>query len=473
MLVPFRPDITGTVRMEPVLGALLADFETWYQPLRRPQPHFKAALAHSLKVIALNVVGATLASDSAWVALPGRKAWYQENQLLLGPLITHASVETVVRFLREEGYVRFRSGRASKSKAFRRPNLVQPSRKLRTLAQSFGAEVADIHSDPKAFPLRLRAKRDETGSRRYIPLSITGETLIMEDRVATINRVLLHHWPDLEVTDQQMEEMLGYMAKRDGSERTIDFGKRTLYRVFNNGTLEDGGRFYGGWWQEIPKAYRPYITINGKRTVEVDYSAIHPTFLYHEVGLPKPEDPYAIGLGSREVVKRTFNALINAKGISIKPVEGFDPEAVGMTWNEFLRRVKDRFLPFKPYFGTGYGLKLQRLDSDIAEAVMLHFAKRDIPVLPVHDSFIVHHGYEAELAMVMEDKFREVTGASINLKPSALSTEQVVAMSDLSEAEHQRLLSQGMSEIDALLSRDHAFGQYEARLSDWFSRKTS
>ena len=39
-------------------------------------------------------------------------------------------------------------------------------------------------------------------------------------------------------------------------------------------------------------------------------------------------------------------------------------------------------------FFTGAGLVLQRLDSDIAEAVMKEMRHRGIVVLPVHDSFI-------------------------------------------------------------------------------------
>ena len=53
------------------------------------------------------------------------------------------------------------------------------------------------------------------------------------------------------------------------------------------------------------------------------------------------------------------------------------------------------------YF-TGIGLKLQRADSDIAEAVMLHFARQDVPCLGVHDSFLVPRQHAEELVQVME-----------------------------------------------------------------------
>jgi hypothetical protein len=40
--------------------------------------------------------------------------------------------------------------------------------------------------------------------------------------------------------------------------------------------MTKGGRFYGGWWQSLKNSdndiYRPYLTINGLTTGEIDYS---------------------------------------------------------------------------------------------------------------------------------------------------------------------------------------------------------
>ena len=40
------------------------------------------------------------------------------------------------------------------------------------------------------------------------------------------------------------------------------------------------------------------------------------------------------------------------------------------------------------------GNKLQYEDSQIAEKVMLQFAKQDIAILPVHDSFVIQRSYQ-------------------------------------------------------------------------------
>lgn len=201
----------------------------------------------------------------------------------------------------------------------------------------------------------------------------------------------------------------------------LDLTNKTLYRVFSNASFEQGGRFYGGWWQALPKKWRSYVTINGRKVVELDYAAMHPTALSHKLGLLTPTRFYEIGIGTKPLVKATFNALVNARGTSIKPVQGFEETEVGMPWLEFLRAVKVHYAAYKSYFGSGYGLKLQKLDSDIAEAVMLHFADKGEVVLPVHDSFLCEQRLEAELAFVMEEQFRARTGGTIRLKAKRLS----------------------------------------------------
>ena len=62
--------------------------------------------------------------------------------------------------------------------------------------------------------------------------------------------------------------------------RVLNFNHVCLRRVFSRGSMERGGRFYGGWWQFIPSEFREFITINGLATVEIDFSELHPRLLY-------------------------------------------------------------------------------------------------------------------------------------------------------------------------------------------------
>lgn len=209
----------------------------------------------------------------------------------------------------------------------------------------------------------------------------------------------------------------------------LEEGVRTtgtrLYRVFNNSTFEEGGRFYGGWWQHAKRHYRQFITINGARTLEADFKALHPSMLFAERGLSIAEDPYAQvdGIANdpalRDHAKRTFLALLNSGRGGTKEPRDFDEEKYGMTSEEFRRRVKNAFPMLPDVFSSGIGTRLQRKDSDLAERIMLHFIERDIPILPIHDSFIVTQRHGAELVKVMKQEFVEAYGQdiSVSVKP--------------------------------------------------------
>ena len=100
-----------------------------------------------------------------------------------------------------------------------------------------------------------------------------------------------------------------------------------------------------------------------------------------------PEDPYDIGLDPkhRDLVKEVLNKMINAPDRFMKP-EGFDSSGLAMTLAEFQDLIRAKHEPIAKYFRTGFGLKAQFIDSQIAERVLLHFAAHNIPCLPIHDS---------------------------------------------------------------------------------------
>lgn len=249
------------------------------------------------------------------------------------------------------------------------------------------------------------------------------------DRLRTINSMLESHWADLSLSNQQIiRELSSIREKRDRergrlSTRLVrpkksinppDFAARTVYRVFNNNNWREGGRFYGAWWIICPSDLRRHIIINEKRTVEVDYSGLHAAIMYAEAGLPIPNDPYERCLTKtgnkieRGLVKKTFNALVNAKSISaIRKIEGYSEEYTGRSWQSFKYFIVSCYPEFKSKFGSGCGLYLQREDSDLAESVMLAFSKMGYACLPVHDSFIVHHALQDTLISEMQKAFEK------------------------------------------------------------------
>ena len=120
---------------------------------------------------------------------------------------------------------------------------------------------------------------------------------------------------------------------KDHDYSPIQLHRQTLRRIFNSTSFDEGGRFYGAWWQNIPSAYRAFITIDGKFTDEFDYGKLHPTILYADKGITLEDDAYDIGIGDehRDIVKQTFNAMVQMKQPSNTPPRDIDFKSTGRT----------------------------------------------------------------------------------------------------------------------------------------------
>jgi hypothetical protein len=197
--------------------------------------------------------------------------------------------------------------------------------------------------------------------------------------------------------------------------------EKFVHRVFNNSSWKKGGRFYGAWWTQIKhkgEEWRKYIRINNKPTTEIDFKNLHIVFLYalkkidyfKEVGTDAYElSKFGYKKGDknlRKLLKEILLTAINAnKGIrkdTAKVIQAIN-KVVNITKKEQYLWVKknkvdieklindfaDHHKPIKKYFFSGKGVDLQYIDSLIAEKIINHFTELDIPVLCLHDSFII------------------------------------------------------------------------------------
>lgn len=290
-----------------------------------------------------------------------------------------------------------------------------------------GASVAALRQRENAEGIILKGKKSKrTGKKPKIPYGDVTFANEARDRLHIINQMLSGHWADLALPDADVKRRLQEIAKGRGKTpaHPPDFSARTVHRVFNNKDWEQGGRFNGAWWINCPSDLRPYIVIDGKRTVEVDYSGLHAAMLFAEAGMSIPNDPYERclrrtgGIRERKLVKLTFNALLNAESIKqLSEVKGYSKYLTGLSWDDFKRFIVKSYPEFTQHFGSGVGLRLQRKDSDLAEAVMLKFAEMQHACLPVHDSFIVHHGMQDVLISTMKAAFKEMFGVVGEVTP--------------------------------------------------------
>ena len=171
-------------------------------------------------------------------------------------------------------------------------------------------------------------------------------------------------------------------------------------RIFSRGQFNKHGRWYGGFWQQLPKKgqdLRKDIYIDDEPTDEIDFSGLHPTLLALKKGHKLEGDRYDLGYQvcstipltkQRDIVKQLVLIAINAKSRQ-KAFGAYNSNNERITPGN-LAKLLDAFIDKYPYLEddmcTDKGIDLMYTDSQITAAVIRRFVELDKPILPVHDS---------------------------------------------------------------------------------------
>lgn len=249
----------------------------------------------------------------------------------------------------------------------------------------------------------------------------------MRANLKIINEALSSACIGLCVDELMLMDISRQIAKK-GEGKCIDFSHTQLKRIFNNSDFTQGGRFYGGWWQEVPSDFRNCITIDDESTIEVDFSGLHPAMLYAREGALLSGDPYLIaGFETRRAaIKVAANIMLNSKT---------DAKALGAIYSEddcqcirgegkqVMAALRSKHAPISKHFCSGAGVKLQFDDSQMAEEILLTLAVDNIVALPIHDSFIVKKKHMTQLINTMHRVSKSRYRKTFNTK-KCLTTEE-------------------------------------------------
>jgi hypothetical protein len=281
-------------------------------------------------------------------------------------------------------------------------------RLLATAAHSFEhAGASLIFSPPEIVILR-------DANKELIDYTDNDETRRIRFNLLAINDALAA--TELGYQDRLIRS--GDILVADGEKIVV---RNALHRVFNRGSFDLGGRFYGAWWQNIKSAERRRIGVNGSRSVELDHSQLHPRLLYAIASKSIDGDAYEIEGWNRPLVKEAVNTLINADdelsamqsiARSISGKGAFDRAQA------LIGQIKAKHSGIADSFGTGAGVRLMRIDSDMAESVQLRLIGRGAVGLPIHDSFIVEERHAGILEEIMDEVFsltlRRISGRRLS-----------------------------------------------------------
>jgi hypothetical protein len=271
-------------------------------------------------------------------------------------------------------------------------------------------ESFDRAEEPEVLILK-RPKDDRRGNGETVNYRDTAQTRRRRKEVQRINEVLRK--APLKLANGDDGEDAVCLAD-DG--QPIDPTRRSIRRIFNNGSWYEGGRLFGGFWETMRREDRfRFLRIctkanpDGEPIANVDFSQLFPTLAYHKIGTAPPDgDLYDIvGDGSsREGWKTLVNAMLFAKGTMTRwPSDTSQFFPTGTKLRDALALVRHAHAPIAKLFGSGVGFNLMLIESEILIQALVSFAHRRITALPLHDSVLVAQSDAEEARGIMADAF--------------------------------------------------------------------
>ena len=424
-----------------VVGAVWAThFLDMERTASAPGPRPKTSFKHQLRVLILDLYVAWLEDPRLSIGV-AMSANYWDTTSRYNALSISKQIIPLVKRLEEVGLIDLAKG--SYGGPYATTNRTTRIRASRVLQEQFMA---------------LTVKRDD------IYRIEAEECIILKDGLAIGDGTKVHDYKDDEHTNRMREELQAYNRVLADSfidlpsleeavvQRTDQYGRvlkqaldhhhHFVRRIFSRGSWELNGRFYGAWWQLIPSALRKGIYINDTPTVEVDFKGLHVSILSAEQGVEVLGDPYTLdgvvlpGVPAelqRAVVKQLVLTALNAKDRksafqSFR--EGWPANHYGKGLsNEELSFLLDAFTAQHPHLKdqvcADQGIRLMNVDARIAELVHRHFTAQGVPVLSVHDSFIIDYTRVGELKQVMADASAAMVGRAMAVSASALGVDEV------------------------------------------------
>ena len=263
-------------------------------------------------------------------------------------------------------------------------------------------------------------------SRAFVDYEDNDQTKAMRAAVQAYNALLSRTFIDIRQLDDP------WIDQKNGSKLLIGRHRQRVRRVFNRSSFDHGGRFYGAWWQACPKVWRREIFINDAPTIEQDYSSLHIALLYSRRGVDYFKtykgDAYQVATPdflespeqTRKYAKLLLLMAINSKGdketyaaFRSDRNESDDPVGGSLT-NKKLAVILDALREKHPMIAddlaSDAGIKLMNMDALITEHVIKRFTASKIPVLTIHDSYIVNFGNAKLLDEVLTEAYELVTG---------------------------------------------------------------
>lgn len=397
----------------------------------RSGPKPKRSFRHQLRVLILDLYVAWLEDPTLSIAVSMSandwKTWSRYNALSISKKIL-----PFIQGLADAGMIDVAKGSYSGPEAWwNRTTRIRAAAPLVAMFKPLKVKRDDIRQIEGQECIVLRAGEGDTA--KLSEYEDTPETAKMRRELLAYNVLLADTFIDIPTLKDPWTTRLDERGKV--VRVLIDHHHQFVRRIFSRGDWGWNGRFYGPWWQQINKELRSQIFINDTPTVEVDYKGLHVAILSAQQGVMVKGDPYALPDGlvpgvpptlQRVIIKKLVLTALNAKtkqAAFSSFREGFSTGHVAKGLNnKELDALLAAFTERHPYLAeflcADQGIRLMNTDGKIAEFVHRWFTQRSIPVLSVHDSFIIDYTRVDELKRVMGVASKWVVGAALEMDAS-------------------------------------------------------
>lgn len=371
---------------------------------RARKPKDKQIFERQVEALVCDLACREIAKVGAWLTVPFSHRDLGEVDRYRAAVLTE-TLPAVIRLMQkpEMDFVQLEVGHRNpfdlKSS---KQTVIRATENLRTRMEEYGLTMADFAVEKTEEIIILKASKEGHWDKgQWLQYEDTAQTTAYRDELSRINAWL----------DQADIEYYPWDAK----EKPVDASDRRLRRYFNNGSFEQGGRLFGGFWQYLSKEKRSYgIVIDGTPVVTLDYGQMVPRILYGLAGVdPHFQDAYAVpGLeGYRDGVKLVLNSMLHVpKPQTKKPQGSATLLPKGLSISDITAMVMDFHKPVMAGFYAGKGLYLSNQESRILITVLNRLMEQGITALPIHDAVIVAEDRAGQTKQIMLEVFKELTG---------------------------------------------------------------
>ena len=303
--------------------------------------------------------------------------------------------------------------------------------------------LSDFDTDIEGKLIRRQGKK----LRPLIEYKNTDETQRMELMLYAYNSLLQKTYIDIATLEKAYVDR----ETKAGVKRIpINQNNKFVSRVFSRGSWTNNGWFYGGFWQQLGRNYRKDIFINNKPTIEVDCKGIHPSILSINKGKA------FIGYELYEVVLPGLSKKQQTKALKLLILTALSASSKQQAYNAFrassdlplndreLSRLINSFLELNPHFNDElFNDQIENLmyqDSLITEYLIKKFTYSDLPILSLHDSFIVQYDQVLNLKKYMSEASKAVLGKQLNYKRDFYNYTESVQFKDIDQGYYNKLM---------------------------------